>query len=41
MIKADMFLKIDHITAYKINEELKSKNIKELAVDLNLFLILA
>ncbi|MGB8807082.1 MAG: HAD-IIIC family phosphatase [Candidatus Rickettsiella isopodorum] len=35
--QADMFLKIDHITAYKINEELKSKNIKELAVDLNLF----
>jgi amino acid adenylation domain-containing protein/FkbH-like protein len=35
--QADMFLKLDHITAYKINEKFKSENIKELAVDLNVF----
>jgi amino acid adenylation domain-containing protein/FkbH-like protein len=35
--QTEMPLKLDHITTYKINEELKSGNIKKLAVDLNLF----
>lgn len=34
--KKDMVLKLKHITIYKINEELKSENIKKIAVDLNL-----
>ncbi|MEN9448237.1 MAG: hypothetical protein RJA25_1527, partial [Bacteroidota bacterium] len=35
--RSKMPLKIEHISEYKINWEIKSKNIKELALQLNLF----